>query len=129
MKIDNASVLERTSTFILAGGRGERLHPLTLSRPKPAVSFGGAFRIIDFTLFNCLHSGLSRVSLLTQYKYEELHRYIREDWSDLWERTSARREPLLCLPPVSGRRYRGTADAILQNVSLIHAVSEFVLVL
>jgi len=129
MKRDNASVLERTATFILAGGQGERLHPLTLSRPKPAVSFGGAFRIIDFTLFNCLHSGLSRVSLLTQYKSEELHRYIREGWSDLWGRTSARREPLLCLPPVSGKRYRGTADAIFQNVSLIQAGSEFVLVL
>jgi len=129
MKTDNPSVLEQTSTFILAGGQGERLHPLTVSRPKPAVSFGGAFRIIDFTLFNCLHSGLSRVSLLTQYKYEELHRYIREGWSDLWGRTSASREPLLCLPPVSGKRYRGTADAIFQNVGLIPAGSEFVLVL
>ena len=129
MKSDDASVLSRISTFILAGGQGERLHPLTVSRPKPAVSFGGAFRIIDFTLFNCLHSGLSRVSLLTQYKYEELHRYIREGWSDLWRRRSASREPLLCFPPVSGKRYRGTADAIFQNLSLIQEDSECVLVL
>ena len=121
--------LARTSAFILAGGRGERLHPLTQSRPKPAVSFGGMSRIIDFTLFSCSHSGLRRVSLLTQYKYEELHRYIREDWSDLWSRTPDCREPLLCLPPVSGKRYRGTADAIFQNVNLLHADSDFVLVL
>ena len=124
-----SSVLERTSTFILAGGQGERLHPLTVSRPKPAVSFGGVFRIVDFTLFNCLQSGLGRVSLLTQYKYEELHRYIREDWSGLWSRTPGCQQPLLCLPPVSGKRYRGTADAIFQNISLINVVSDFVLVL
>ena len=121
--------LSRTHTFILAGGEGERLRPLTLSRPKPAVSFGGMFRIIDFTLFNCLHSGLSRVSLLTQFKYEELHRYIREDWSDVWSRTPDRREPLLCLPPVSGKRYRGTADAVFQNVDLAHADTDYFLVL
>jgi glucose-1-phosphate adenylyltransferase len=121
--------LARTSAFILAGGQGERLHPLTVSRPKPAVSFGGMFRIIDFTLSNCLRSGLSRVSLLTQYKYKELHRYIRGAWSDLWSRTSNCREPLFCLPPVAGKRYRGTADAIFQNVNLVHADSDFVLVL
>ena len=121
--------LARTSAFILAGGQGERLYPLTASRPKPAVSFGGKFRIIDFTLFNCLRSGLSRVSLLTQYKYEALHRYIREDWSDLWNHTTPSREPLLCLPPLSGKRYRGTADAIFQNVNLVQSASDFVLVL
>jgi glucose-1-phosphate adenylyltransferase len=121
--------LLRTSTFILAGGLGERLYPLTQSRPKPAVSFGGMSRIIDFTLFNCLRSGLSRVSLLTQYKYEELHRYIRVGWSDLWNGIAACREPLLCLPPLTGKRYRGTADAIFQNANLVDSDSDFVLVL
>jgi glucose-1-phosphate adenylyltransferase len=83
-RIDTTAItLRHTHAFILAGGRGERLHPLTVSRPKPAVAFGGTSRIIDFTLLNCLHSGLSRVSVLTQYKHEELHRYIREDWADL----------------------------------------------
>ena len=121
--------LARTQTFILAGGQGERLHPLTVSRPKPAVSFGGMFRIIDFTLSNCLHSHLSRVSILTQYKSEELHRYVREGWLDLWNSTGTNRDQLVCLPPVSGKRYRGTADAIFQNVELLNTDSEFVLIL
>ena len=119
----------RTQTFILAGGQGERLHPLTVSRPKPAVSFGGVFRVIDFTLSNCLHSGLSQVRLLTQYKSEELHRYVREGWWDLWNGTPSDREPLLCLAPSSGKRYRGTADAVFQNAELLDTDSEFVLVL
>ena len=121
--------LVRTSAFILAGGQGERLYPLTESRPKPAVSFGGMFRIIDFTLLNCVRSGLSRVSILTQYKYEELHRYIRKGWSNLWYRTTACQKPLLCVPPLPGKRYRGTADAIFQNVNLVPSGSDFVLVL
>ena len=121
--------LVRTSAFILAGGQGERLYPLTKSRPKPAVSFGGMFRIIDFTLLNCLRSGLSRISILTQYKYEELHRYIRKGWSNLWNRTTACQERLLCVPPLPGKRYRGTADAIFQNVNLVPSDSAFVLVL
>jgi glucose-1-phosphate adenylyltransferase len=126
---NNEGSVLRASAFILAGGQGERLYPLTESRPKPAVSFGGTFRIIDFTLLNCLRSGLSRVSILTQYKYEELHRYIREGWSDLWNRTTACRAPLLCLPPLSGKRYRGTADAVFQNVNLVPSDADFVLVL
>ena len=114
--------LPRTQTVILAGGQGERLHPLTVSRPKPAVSFGGIFRLIDFTLSNCLNSGLSQVSLLTQYRYEDLHRYVRQYWSD---RTS-----VLCLPPSSGKRYRGTADAVFKNMELLEEASaEFTLVL
>jgi glucose-1-phosphate adenylyltransferase len=124
-----ASEFARTSAFILAGGEGERLHPLTESRPKPTVSFGGNFRIIDFTLLNCLHSGLSRVSLLTQYRYEQLHRYIRECWSDWWNRTPHSREPILCFPPTSGKRYRGTADAIFQNLNQVHEGDDLVLVL
>jgi len=119
----------RTHTFILAGGQGERLYPLTQSRPKPVISFGGTFRIIDFTLSNCLHSGLNRVSLLTQYRAEELHRYIREGWMDLWTSQSSDRDPLVCVPPVSGKRYRGTADAVFQNIALIGTDSDLVLVL
>ncbi len=115
----------------MAGGQGERLHPLTVFRPKPAVSFGGIFRIIDFTLFNCLHSGLSRVSLLTQYRYEELHRYIRERWSKLWNNTEQYgRSQLLLLPSTSGKRYRGTADAVFRNTELLESDdAEYVLIL
>ena len=123
--------LARTQALILAGGQGERLHPLTVSRPKPAVSFGGMFRIIDFTLSNCLYSGLRRVSLATQYRHEELHRYIRDGWSDLWNNTEQPdRRPLTFLPPTSGKRYRGTADAVFQNGELLESDNaEFVLIL
>lgn len=127
MTRDELSV--RTQAFILAGGRGERLHPLTVARPKPAVSFGGMFRIIDFTLLNCLHSGLKRVSLLTQHQHEELHRYIRAGWIDFWDSTSAGRAPLMCLPPVAGKRYRGTADAVFSNAELLDDESEYALIL
>ena len=113
----------RTQTFILAGGRGERLLPLTLDRPKPAVPFGGTSRIIDFTLSNCVNSGLSRLRLLTQYKYEELHSYIRRQWRD-----RAGNHPV-CLPPVSGKQYRGTADAVFQNLATGEKLPDFVLVL
>jgi glucose-1-phosphate adenylyltransferase len=89
------------------------------------------FRIIDFTLSNCLYSGLERVSLATQYRHEELHRYIRDGWSELWNNTEQKdRRPLTLLPPTSGKRYRGTADAVFQNSELFEANSaEFVLIL
>jgi glucose-1-phosphate adenylyltransferase len=66
------AVIPNAHALIMAGGQGQRLYPLTASRPKSAIPFGGVFRIVDFTLSNCLNSGLSRVSLLTQYKHEEL---------------------------------------------------------
>ena len=125
------TVLDRTLTLILAGGQGSRLYPLTSNRPKPAIPFGGIFRIIDFTLSNALNSGLRRLVLLTQYKHEELHRYVREGWGALWNDFRwDRGEYLLCLPPASGKRYRGTADAVLQNIELIRReLPEFVLIL
>src|SRR3989304_9211377 len=67
-------------TFILAGGKGERLHPLTKDRAKPAVPFGGAYRIIDFSLSNCINSGLRRIHVLTQYKAMSLDRHINIGW-------------------------------------------------
>jgi glucose-1-phosphate adenylyltransferase len=128
---DRTQELARTQALILAGGQGERLQPLTVSRPKPAVSFGGIFRIIDFKLSNCLRSGLARVSLLTQYRHERLHRYIRERWSNLWNNTvQAGRSPLLLYPSTSGKRYRGTADAVFRNYELLESDdAEFVLIL
>jgi len=73
-------MLERTITLILAGGIGSRLHPLTADRAKPAVPFGGRYRIIDFTLSNCLHSGLRRILVLMQYKSHSLQKYLRDGW-------------------------------------------------
>jgi len=107
-------VTHGVQALILAGGQGERLYPLTASRPKPAVPFGGVFRIVDFTLSNCLNSGLSRVSLLTQYKHEQLQAYIEQSWTGLW--AEMKRDDLKCIPPSGGNRYRGTADAVLQNI-------------
>lgn len=117
MKQAISAGLPETSALILAGGEGERLLPLTISRPKPAIPFGGVFRIIDFTLANCLTSGINDVAILTQYRYEELHSYVRENWLDAWERSERQ---LRCLPPTSGKRYRGTADAVFQNLPVIH---------
>src|ERR687891_142492 len=70
-------------TMVLAGGKGERLHPLTKHRAKPAVPFGGKYRIIDFTLSNCLNSGLRRIAVLIQYKSHSLDRHIRQGWNVL----------------------------------------------
>jgi glucose-1-phosphate adenylyltransferase len=121
---------DKTLTFVLAGGEGERLYPLTADLPKPALPFGGVFRIIDFTLSNMLNSGLRRIYVLTQYKHERLHSYVRDGWSQLC--SEFRRdygENLMCLPPSSGKRYRGTADAVFQNVYMIEKGSaEYVLI-
>ncbi len=103
-------------TFILAGGRGERLYPLTRDRTKPAVPFGGIYRIIDFTLTNCLHSGLRRIYVLTQYKSLSLERHLRLGWSIF---SPALGEFIAPIPPQQRTEgetwYRGTADAIWQN--------------
>lgn len=73
--------MQDTLAVILAGGMGSRLSPLTDDRAKPAVPFGGKYRIIDFTLTNCLHSGLRRILVLTQYKSHSLHKHLRNGWS------------------------------------------------
>jgi len=113
--------LPGTQAFILAGGRGERLFPLTALRPKPAIPFGGVLRIVDFTLSNCLNSRLSQVALLTQYRHDELHSYIRNNWSEFWTSSRPGGKPLICLPPTSGKHYRGTADAVFQNLPIIES--------
>lgn len=111
--------LKSTLTFVLAGGRGQRLSPLTLGRAKPAVPFGGAYRIIDFTLSNCIHSGLRRVFVLTQYQAYSLEEHMRYAWSFLPRRLS---QFIVPRPPQHGSEgswYRGTADAIAKNLLLI----------
>src|SRR5579884_787957 len=102
--------------MILAGGKGTRLEPLTRDRAKPAVPFGGLYRIIDFTLSNCINSGLRRVLVLTQYKARSLDRHIRAGWSFL---PAEMGEYIDVLPPqqrIDENWYKGTADAIYQNI-------------
>ena len=87
-----AQQLQRTLTFLLAGGEGGRLKPLTAGRAKPAVPFGGSYRIIDFTLSNCIHSGLRQVYVLTQYQARSLEEHIRFGWNFLPRRLEQVRE-------------------------------------
>jgi len=100
---------------IMAGGRGSRLFPLTVDRAKPAVPFGGKYRIIDFTLSNCINSGIKKVFVLTQYKSYSLERHIRLGWGFL---SNELHEFVVPIPPqqrVDETWYKGTADAIYQN--------------
>ncbi len=108
--------MKDTLGVLLAGGAGERLYPLTRDRAKPAVTFGGIYRIIDITLSNCINSDLRRVYILTQYKALSLNRHIREGWSIV---SRALGEFIEILPPmkrVSENWYLGTADAVYQNI-------------
>ena len=106
-------------TLVLAGGKGVRLEPLTRDRAKPAVPFGGAYRIIDFTLSNCINSGLRQVLVLTQYKAASLDRHINLGWRFLGRELH---EFIDVLPPqqrLDEHWYRGTADAVYQNIYTI----------
>ena len=113
--------LQRTLTLILAGGQGERLMPLTAERAKPAVTFGGMYRIIDFTLSNCINSGLRHVYVLTQYRSRSLEDHLRLGWNFLPRRLAQFIAPL---PPQRATKeswYLGTADAVFQNLETIEA--------
>jgi glucose-1-phosphate adenylyltransferase len=106
-------------TMIMAGGKGERLAPLTLHRAKPAVPFGGQYRIIDFTLSNCVNSNLRKIIVLTQYKSHSLERHLSLGWNFLNQEMG---EYIMTLPPqqrVDEHWYQGTADAIYQNIYTI----------
>ncbi len=105
--------------MILAGGKGERLYPLTLHRAKPAVPFGGIYRIIDFTLSNCINSGIRKIAVLTQYKSLSLDKHLRLGWNVF---SGELAEFVISVPPqqrVGEKWYQGTADAIYQNIYLI----------
>src|ERR1700740_980232 len=105
-----------TLGVLLAGGAGERLYPLTRDRAKPAVTFGGIYRIIDITLSNCINSGLRRVYILTQYKALSLNRQIREGWNIFGREIGEFIEILPPMKRVSENWYMGTADAVYQNI-------------
>lgn len=117
-------------TLILAGGKGTRLEPLTRDRAKPAVPFGGLYRIIDFTLSNCINSELRRILVLTQYKARSLDRHIASGWGFLPRELN---EYIEVLPPqqrIDEHWYKGTADAIYQNIYTIEkADPRYVLIL
>ncbi|HEX6878777.1 MAG TPA: glucose-1-phosphate adenylyltransferase [Terriglobales bacterium] len=108
--------MKETLGVLLAGGAGERLYPLTRDRAKPAVTFGGIYRIIDITLSNCLNSGLRRVYILTQYKALSLNRHLREGWSFMAREVNEFIEILPPMKRVSENWYMGTADAVYQNI-------------
>ncbi len=103
-------------TFIMAGGKGERLYPLTKDRAKPAVPFGGIYRIIDFTLNNCINSGLRRIYILTQYKSTSLQRHISLGWNIFTREIGEYIEVIPAQQRVGEMWYQGTADAVYQNL-------------
>ncbi len=112
----NVLLLRDVAAVLLAGGAGERLYPLTKDRAKPAVTFGGPYRIIDFTLSNCVNSGLRKIFIATQYKAQSLNRHVRMGWSIV---NTELGEFVDVLPPqkrVGENWYLGTADAVYQNL-------------
>ncbi len=123
--------MKNTLAVILAGGRGSRLEPLTRDRAKPAVPFGGLYRIADFVLSNCLNSGMRRLLVLTQYKAQSLDRHINVGWRDYFCRELG--EFIDIVPPqqrIDDNWYQGTADAVYQNIYAIEREQpEFVSIL
>jgi glucose-1-phosphate adenylyltransferase len=123
-------LMRNVLALILAGGKGSRLEPLTRDRAKPAVPFGGVYRIIDFTLSNCLNSGLRRVLVLTQYKAASLDRHINLGWRFLCRELD---EFIDVLPPqqrLDEQWYQGTADAVYQNIYTIEkSRAEYIIIL
>ncbi len=120
----------RVLALILAGGKGTRLEPLTRDRAKPAVPFGGAYRIIDFTLSNCINSGLRNILVLTQYKAASLDRHLNAGWKFLCRELG---EYIDVLPPqqrIDENWYQGTADAVYQNIySIEKCRADYILIL
>ncbi len=118
MTFPGSSVLRESITMLLAGGQGERLFPLTALRSKPAVPFGGKYRIIDFALSNCLNSGFRKIYILTQYKSDSLNQHLLEAWTIFNPELG---EFIYNVPPQRKQNndwYLGTANAIYQNMNL-----------
>ncbi|MDP2970332.1 MAG: glucose-1-phosphate adenylyltransferase [Deltaproteobacteria bacterium] len=122
--------MKKVVTMLLAGGRGERLYPLTRDRAKPAVPFGAIYRIIDFTLSNCINSEIRHIYILTQYKSTSLHRHIQLGWNILSPALGEFIEVIPAQQRIDEHWYRGTADAIFQNIyTLQHEKPDIVLIL
>ncbi len=117
---ESRTLARRTLALVLAGGRGSRLKDLTDRRAKPAVHFGGKFRIIDFALSNCMNSGMRRIGVITQYKSHSLLRHLQRGWSFLRNEMGEFVDLLPAQQRVDEESwYRGTADAIYQNLDII----------
>ena len=121
----------KSVALILAGGRGTRLKDLTIKRAKPAVHFGGKFRIIDFALSNCINSGIRRIGVITQYQSHTLVQHIQRGWSFFSEEMNEFVDLLPAQQRVHGENwYRGTADAVTQNLDIISRYkAEYVVIL
>jgi len=114
----------KTLAIVLAGGRGTRLGPLTDKRVKPAVYFGGKFRIVDFALSNCLNSGIRRIAVVTQYKAHSLLRHLQRGWGFLRGEFNEFIDMWPAQQRVEGAHwYRGTADAVYQNLDIILSIA------
>jgi glucose-1-phosphate adenylyltransferase len=113
------ALTKNTLALVLAGGRGSRLEELTDWRAKPSVPFGGKFRIIDFALSNCVNSGIRRVGICTQYKAQSLMRHVQRGWSFLDGRFNEFVELLPAQQRIEATWYRGTADAVYQNLDIL----------
>ncbi|MDA7418224.1 glucose-1-phosphate adenylyltransferase [Xenophilus arseniciresistens] len=122
--LETHQLVRRSIALVLAGGRGSRLKQLTDRRAKPAVYFGGKFRIIDFALSNCINSGIRRIAVVTQYKSHSLMRHLQSGWNFLRAEMGEMVEALPAQQRVSEEHwYRGTADAVFQNMDIIHSRS------
>ena len=122
--------MENVLAILLAGGAGERLYPLTKDTAKPAVPFGGAYRIVDFTLSNCINSNIRRIFILTQYKALDLIRHARDGWNILSPELGEYIEIIPPMMQMGEEWYQGTADAVFQNTqSILAEAPEYVLVL
>jgi len=125
-----SALTKNTVALILAGGRGSRLKDLTNWRAKPAVPFGGKFRIIDFPLSNCINSGVRRIGVLTQYKSDSLIRHIQRGWSFLSGEFNEFVDLLPAQQRVQEEWYKGTADAVFQNLDILRNYgAEYVMIL
>ena len=114
---------QKSLALVLAGGRGSRLHSLTEWRAKPAVPFGGKFRIIDFPLSNCVNSGIRQIGVLTQYKAHSLLRHIQKGWSFFRGEFGEFIELLPAQQRLESSWYAGTADAVYQNIDIIRSLN------
>jgi glucose-1-phosphate adenylyltransferase len=125
-----SQLTRNTLAIVLAGGRGERLKALTDWRTKPAVPFGGKFRIIDFTLSNCVNSGIRRIGICTQYKAQSLIRHVQRGWASMDGRLGEFVELLPAQQRIHSSWYLGTADAVFQNLDILRRHDpQYVLVL